>query len=107
MTKLNKYQIFAFSICAMPIFGFLITQLTRNYRFNQELRYIYLSGIVIVYLSWSTSFILGITNSINIVRNENYKRPFKILWTTISLLPILYIIFMILISILNNPSIET
>jgi hypothetical protein len=50
-----------------------------------------------------TSFILGFANSINIVHNKNFKKPFKILWTTISLLPILYFIFMILISILNDP----
>lgn len=103
MIKLNKYQISALSICALPIFGVIVAQLTKNYRFNQELRYIYLTGVVIVYLSWTTSFLLGIANSQNIVRNKNHKKPFKILWVTISLLPILYFIFMMLISKLNDP----
>lgn len=103
MTKLNKYQAFALSICALPIFGVIIAQLTKNYRFNHELRYIYLTGVVIVYLSWIMSFILGVANSQNIVRNKNYKKPFKILWSTISLLPILYFICMLLMSILYDP----
>lgn len=102
MTKLNKYQIFAIGICALPIFGVIVAQLTKNYRYNQELRYIYLTGVVIVYLSWITSFILGIVNSQYIVSNKNYKRTFKIIWAMISLLPILYLIFMMLMFILHD-----
>ena len=103
MTKLNKYQIFALAICVIPIFGVIIAQLTKVYRFNQELRYIYLTGVLIVYLSWITSFIWGLVNSINIVRNGNYKKTFKFLWTTISLVPIFYFVMMLLMFIINDP----
>lgn len=100
---LKKYQKFALAICTLPIFGCIVAHLTQNYRYNEDLRYIYLIGVITVYLSWGISFIWGLINSTEIFRSKNTKKPFKIIWGTISLLPVLYFISILFMSIVYDP----
>ncbi|AOZ98057.1 hypothetical protein BIW12_00620 [Flavobacterium commune] len=48
---LKKHQKFALIICVLPIFANIIAHLTQNYKYNENLRYIYLIGIITVYCS--------------------------------------------------------
>jgi hypothetical protein len=95
---LKKYQKHAFLIILLPIIGMLIGRFTSPFRYT-NLRTIYLIGALLVYICWITSFLLGIINSIEIILNskEGFKK--KILWTIISLLPIIYITTIVAISV--------
>jgi len=103
MKKLKKNQLNALFICLLPLIGIIISYFTDYFRMHQQLRFIYLIGVALRYLSWIMSLVLGITNSQSIFLNKNYKISFKILWSTISLLPILYFVVMFIIITLSDP----
>lgn len=88
--KLNKFQKYTLTILLLPIIGLIVAQMTKDYRYSNQ-SYIYLFGVLICYLSWGTSFLWGLINSIFIIQNNNQNLRNRLIWITLSLLPIIYI----------------
>jgi len=99
MSKLNKFQKFSLISCFLPIIAFLISYLSRNYRYS-EMKIIYQVGVTLVYFLWLSSFLIGFINSLFIWTTKSMKLKTRIFWIIVSLLPILYIVIMLL-SIFN------
>jgi len=99
----KKHQKIALIICVLPVFAGITAHLTQNYRFSENLRYIYLIGVITVYLSWGISLVWSLVNSTEIFFSTNNKKSFKIIWGIVSLLPIIYLISMLLISMFFDP----
>lgn len=101
MPKFKTYKKSAFVICVLPFFAWTVAYFTRNDRIPNS-REIYLTGVVIVYLLWATALTWGIVNSILIFRTEDQKISNKLIWTTLSILPLLLLFVGILFSIISN-----
>lgn len=95
MSKLNKFQKFSLISCFLPIIAFLISYLSRNYRYS-EMKIIYQVGVTLVYFLWLSSFLIGFINSLFIWTTKSMKLKTRIFWIIVSLLPILYIVIMLL-----------
>lgn len=93
MKRFIKYQNIAILICFLPFLAFLISDLTRYYRYS-DLRYIYSTGVLAVYFLWGASFALGLINVVIILSKEK-KLAYKLLWCFVSLLPIIYLVIML------------
>lgn len=102
--RINKLQKSVFIICLLPFFGVMIAQLTKGFRYSDH-RYLYLTGVLICYLSWLTAFLWGLVNSILIIKSENQKLYTKSVWTILSLLPIIYFIIIALQALPENDNI--
>lgn len=98
--KLKKYQKHSLIILLLPVLSFIIARITEPYRFSTY-RYIYLAGVFFVYISWLIIFLLGIINTIEIILHTKENHKLKILWSIISLLPIIYIAIMMSIAMLK------
>jgi len=95
MKKLSNFKYIALLICCLPVLALIISHLTRNYRYSES-NYIYSYGVLMVFILWFSSFILGFLNALFILKKEHLKIGAKTLWIIISLLPLLYIIIMLI-----------
>ena len=102
MSKLDKFQKSSIIICVLPIIGTAVAKSTEHFRVG-EYRWIYLTGVVIVYLFWCISLLWGLINALFIIYNENQKIKSKILWCVISLIPIFYFTILVSASIFLEP----
>ena len=98
-TRLNKLEKRALIICGIFIIGMIFGYMSGRYRFN-DFRILYHFCWISNYILVFSSFVFGIVNSIFILKEDyNWKR--KLIWSLISLLPILYFVIMITIVVLD------
>ena len=95
--RLNKLERFALLICGLCLGGMTIGNVTQKFRFS-DLRIIYHFGWISCYILVLSTFIWSIVNAILIVREKKYSLKKKVMWSIISLLPILYFTIMITIA---------
>ena len=82
---------FAILICILFFSGILLDILTEGFRLNQNLRWIYQYGQVLSSILFYGALLGSLLNSILIAGAENNWKK-SLLWTTISLLPIIVVI---------------
>lgn len=102
MKKFNRFQYSALIICCLPIIASIVAHFTKDYRYS-EYRYIYLTGVMAIYLLWGTSVMWGLVNSIFIWTSESMKFINKLFWIFVSLLPILIIATFLFIVLIIPP----
>ncbi|MAW95292.1 MAG: hypothetical protein CMF36_11705 [Leeuwenhoekiella sp.] len=91
LKQLNWTKRFAILICILFFSSFLLDLITEGFRLNQNLRWIYQYGQFLSIIFYCGSFVWSLLNSVLIVSEEsNWKK--KLLWATISLLPIIFLI---------------
>lgn len=100
MTK-EKYKLYSIIICILFIIGILIGRFSEIFRFNFDQHWIYEYGNYLSYLIIFGSVIWSIINALRILNRFRYRLKNKIIWILISLLPILYILFGIGITIIK------
>ena len=100
----SNYEKHALIICSLCFSGMLIGNLSERFRYS-ELRYLYQFGWITCYILVLTSLIWSLGNSISILKESNYSLRRKLLWTSISLAPILlFVMFMLLAFLQDNNS---
>ncbi|OXA91681.1 hypothetical protein SAMN06265346_110132 [Flavobacterium hercynium] len=97
--RFNKLQKRALIICGIFIAGMIFGYISGRYRFH-EFRILYHFLWMSNYILVLFSFVCGILNAI-FVSKENYNWKTKLLWGSISLLPVLSFIIMIAFVILS------
>ncbi|RXG13020.1 hypothetical protein DSM02_3814 [Leeuwenhoekiella polynyae] len=91
LKQLNWTKKFAILICILFFFSILLDVSTEGFRSNQNLRWIYQYGQVLSIILYCGAFVWSLLNSVLIAGKEtNWKK--NLLWTTISLLPIIFLI---------------
>ena len=91
LRQLNWTKRFAILICILFFSGILLDVLTEGFRLSQNLRWIYQYGQFLSIILFWGALLGSLVNSILIAGDEyNWKK--SLLWTTISLLPIIFFI---------------
>jgi len=94
-----KFQKRALIICGIFIIGIIFGYISGRYRFH-EFRILYHFFWMSNYILVLFSFVCGVLNAI-FVSKENYNSRRKLLWGSVSLLPVLSFIIMIAFVILS------
>lgn len=93
--NLNKFQKYTLIILLLPVVGVIAAQMTKDFRYSNH-RFLYLFGVLTCYLSWGTSLLWGLINSLFILQDKNKNLRSRLIWILLSLLPIIYITFLML-----------
>jgi hypothetical protein len=98
---LTRFEKLSIAICGLCLGGMLIGRFTGMFRYS-DYRIAYHCGWVSSYLIVFSSFLWGIVNASFLLDDKKNTLGRRVFWALVSLLPILYFLLMITISIIRN-----
>ncbi|MEP0265403.1 hypothetical protein [Dokdonia sp.] len=98
---LKNFKILAVLPVLIYAIGITISLLTDRFRLSQELNWLYVFGKMILYLLIGVSLISSLIIAIEIVKSKTFYWKKNIIWLIISLIPILFFCWVILVSSLG------
>lgn len=95
--KKNKKHAIYISLCFF--LGIIMGKISGNFRMSVNLRWIYIYGKLLSILLLSASLIYSLVNSIHLFISSKKEWKKNLIWLFISLIPILYFLFTIILII--------
>lgn len=93
--KIDRFQRNAIIICVLPIIAIAIASYIKRPSLTKEL---FLIRDGLIFFLWGLSFLWGLVNAVFILANKRMQFTKRIFWSIISLLSIIYMIFISLTS---------